>query len=127
MGNRSVKIGGSNIGGVISTGDHANIRVHNENVGNLPGEQSDKEKIEALVKQLNELLEKVPAEKREEAEAVAGLGTQLIEQASAEKPNKTLLQISANGMIEAAKGLAGVVPSAITIVKDIAGLVTGTA
>ena len=123
MGDRSVKIGGSNIGGVISTGENANIRVHNENIGNLPGEQSEKEKLAALLEELNGLLKEAPAEKKDDAEAVADFANDLIEQAGAEKPNKRKLEITAKGMTEAAEGIASVVPKAITVVEAIAGMV----
>lgn len=123
--NRSVHISGGRVG-VLSTGDNAHIQVNAMNLDALPASDADqKAKLEALVAQLNELLQQAPPEKQEEAQAVAETTENLIQQAGAEKPNKTMLKITASGMKEAAQAIAGVVPSAIKVVKEISDTVMG--
>lgn len=123
--NRSVHITGSKVG-ILSTGDHAHIQVNAVNLDALPASDADeKARLEALVAQLNELLKQTPPEKKQEAEAVAVYTDNLIQQASAEKPNRPMLQITAKGMKEAAQAISGVVPSVIKVVKDIADTVMG--
>jgi len=124
-GSRNVHVSGGQVG-VISTGDDAQIHIDAIHYSNLPGgDDAVKEKLAALVDRLNQELKAVPGEKREEAEALAETTKDLMKKAEAKKPNKTLINISAQGMKEAAGALASVVPSAVQIVKDIADLVIG--
>ncbi|MEE4356897.1 MAG: hypothetical protein V2I97_10535 [Desulfococcaceae bacterium] len=123
--NRSINVkDNAKIGAAIS-GDYANIRIDALNFGALPAADSEKARLEELVKELNRQLQQAPPEKKEEAEAVAVMTQDLVTKAGAEKPNPTLLKITAEGMKEAAAALAGVIPAAIQIVKDIADLVLG--
>lgn len=55
-------------------------------------EASLKEEMQKLLQQLSEALEQVPPEKAEEAEAVAKLAETLVNTATEENPNKTLIQ-----------------------------------
>lgn len=125
MGDRSISIGGNNIGGVNVPGDNANITVNNKNIGALPAEESDKEKLEKLLEQLNAMLKAVPEENKAEAEKVAVYADNLIKEAGSEKPQTPMLELTKTGMIDAAKMLAGVAPHAVTVVKSIAELVMG--
>lgn len=50
---------------------------------------------------------------------MAELAAELVKKAKADKPNPGLLKISAAGLKEAAKTLAGVVPAALTVAKEI--------
>jgi regulator of replication initiation timing len=91
-----------------------------QSVGEIRTEDaSTKAELEELIKQLSESLVKVPPEKSEEAEAVAASAQALVEQAKGEKPNKTLLQISGDGLKQAAQNLAEVMPAVVTIASQI--------
>lgn len=78
--------------------------------------------LEKLIGQLNDALQKVPVEKQEEAEAVAETARALIEAARADKPNKTLLQITGEGLQKAAKDLVKATP----VVLHVAGQIVTT-
>ena len=84
---------------------------------------SIKEELNQLVDQLEEELQKVPAEHEEDAEAVAESAKRLIEEASKEKSNGTLLTISAEGLQAAAKNIAKVMPTILTIASQIVNTV----
>jgi chromosome segregation ATPase len=82
-------------------------------------DEMTRKELEALIEQLSEALQTVPAEKQEQAEAVAETAKVLVETAKAEKPNKTMLQISGEGLKQAAQNLAGVLPTVVTIASQI--------
>lgn len=82
-------------------------------------DQGGKEELIKLIGQLNESLQKAPLEKSEQAEAVAQSAEALVAQAKAEKPNKTMLQITGEGLKQAAQNLADVMPSVIPIAAQI--------
>lgn len=78
-----------------------------------------KEELKKLVEQLNETLQRAPSDKSEQAQAVAQSAEALVEQAKAEKPNKTMLQITGDGLKQAAQNLADVMPTVIPIATQI--------
>jgi chromosome segregation ATPase len=89
-----------------------------QTVGQIQTEdETARKELETLIGQLSEALQKVPAGNEEQAEAVAETAKVLVDTAKAEKPNKTMLQISGEGLKQAAENLAGVMP----IVASIAG------
>ena len=83
-------------------------------------DQNARKELETLIGQLSEALEKVPEEKQEQAEAVAETAKALVDTAKAEKPNKTTVQITAQGLKQAAQNLADVMPAVVTIAGQIA-------
>lgn len=85
-------------------------------------DEATKAKLEQLVAQLQEQLQQLPPEKEEDAEAVAELTETLIDTANKEKPNKQLLQITGDGLKQAAKNLAAIAPD----VAKIAGTIVAT-
>jgi regulator of replication initiation timing len=92
-----------------------------QSVGEIPTEdEAVKKALTSLISQLQETLEKTPQEKQEQAEAVAQSAQALVEQAKAEKPNRTLLKISAEGLKQAAQNLADVMPAVVGIAAQIA-------
>ncbi len=108
--------------GATITGSHINIKSRLENVtqtiGALPNtDAEEKAKLEDLLKQLTEALQQVPADKAEEVETVTAMTEQTVN--AAKSGNKSMLSISAKGLTEAAKALAGVTPAAVGIVKQI--------
>jgi hypothetical protein len=85
-------------------------------------DEATRKELETLIGQLSEALQKVPAENEEQAQAVAETAKVLVDTARTEKPNKTMLQISGEGLKQAAENLAGVMP----IVASIAGQIIMT-
>jgi len=91
-----------------------------QSIGDIRTEDvATKAELENLINQLSESLQKVPAEKGEQAEAVAASAQALVEQAKSEKPNKTMLQITGEGLKQAAQNLAEVMPAVVTIASQI--------
>jgi hypothetical protein len=116
---------------IIMSGDFrgANVNVKatltnvTQTIGALPNaKDEDKEKLQQLMVQLNEALQQVPTEKADDAEAVAQYAETLVETANSEKPNKTMLQITGEGLKKAAENLATIVPD---VVKIAGAIVTG--
>jgi hypothetical protein len=94
-----------------------------QSVGEIPtSDMTARKELEKLIGQLSEALQKVPADHQEQAEAVAETAKVLVDTAKAEKPNKTMLQVSGEGLKLAAQNLAEVVP----IVVGIAGQIVMT-
>jgi len=92
-----------------------------QSVGQIRTDDEDTRKeLENLIGQLSEALQKVPEKSQEQAEAVAETAKALVDTANAEKPNKTMVQITAEGLKQAAQNLAGVMPTVVTIASQIA-------
>ncbi|MBN1815589.1 MAG: caspase family protein [Anaerolineae bacterium] len=96
------------------------LRNVTQTIGALPlADASTKAELEKLVKDLNDALQQAPPDKAEDAEAVAQSAEALIEQASKEKPNRKMIEISGEGLKKAAQNLAGVIPTVLTIATQI--------
>ena len=96
-----------------------------QSVGDIrTSDESTRKELESLIGQLSEALQKVPAEHQEEAQAVAETAKVLVDTAKAEKPNKTMLQISGEGLKQAAQNLAEVMPTVLTIAGQIVMTIT---
>lgn len=96
-----------------------------QSVGDIrTDDQNAREELEMLIGQLSEALQKVPAKNQEHAEAVAETAKALVDTAKAEKPNKTLVQVTAQGLKLAAQNLAEVMPSVVTLATRIAVIVS---
>ena len=95
----------------------------NQTIGVLPrADEKTKAELQRLVAQLQENLQQVPAYKEEDAEAVAEMTETLMDAANKEKPNKQLLQITGEGLKQAAQNLAAIAPD----VAKIAGTIVAT-
>jgi len=108
--------------GATLTGSNLNIKSRLDNVTQtvaaLPNTGAEeKAKLEALIKQLAELLQQVPQDKAQEAETVSAMAEQTVN--AAKSGNKSMFNITAKGLQEAAAALIGVVPAAIGIAKQI--------
>jgi len=100
------------------------LRNVRQTAGQIPGGDDDTRKqLQELIDQLSSELEKAPPEKKEDVEAVAETAKALVEQAKTEKPNKTLLQISGEGLKQAAKNIGEVLPSVLPIAMQIVAAV----
>ena len=91
-----------------------------QSIGDIPSDdETARKELESLIGQLSEALQKVPAEHQEQAQAVAETAKVLVDTAKAEKPNKTMLQISGEGLKQAAQTLSGVMPTVLTIAGQV--------
>jgi ElaB/YqjD/DUF883 family membrane-anchored ribosome-binding protein len=96
-----------------------------QTIGALPdAEPSIKAELETLVAQLNDALQEVPDDKAEEAEAVAQSAEALVEAAAEDKPNKTMVQITGEGLKQAAQNLADIAPTVLSIAMQIVAAVS---
>ena len=95
-----------------------------QNINEIHTEALDaRQELGQLIAQLNEVLQKVPEPRQEQAEAVAETAKVLIDSAKSEKPNKTVLQISGEGLKQAAQNLADVLPAVVAIATQIVSTV----
>ena len=83
-----------------------------------------RQELAQLISQLSDLLQKAPDARQEQAEAVAETAKTLVEAAASEKPKKTLIQITGEGLKQAARNLADVLPDIIVIATQIVAAAT---
>lgn len=96
-----------------------------QSVGDIrTSDETSRKELETLIGQLSEALQTVPAEHQEQAQAVAETAKVLVDTAKAEKPNKTMLQITGEGLKQAAQNLAEVMPTVLTIAGQIVMTIT---
>jgi hypothetical protein len=107
-------ISGSNVN-VKSTLAHVS-----QTISALPGDPTAKNELQQLIAQLHAELGKAPANKQADAEAVAEIAKDLLDKATKDKPNRTLVQISAEGLKQAAANIATVLPTVLPIATKIA-------
>ena len=110
-------------------GANVNIKSTLTNVhqaaGMIPGASEDERKqLQDLIAQLMAALDKAPASQKEDVEAVAVTATALVEQVKGEKKNKTLLRVTAEGLKQAANGLAPAIPAILPIVLQMIAMAT---
>ena len=116
-------ISGDFRGGIVNIDSPSTIIQYNMS-GNLTDDETARKDLEKLIQQLNDALQKVPEKNQEHAEAVAETAKALMDTANAEKPNKTMLQITGEGLKQAAQNLADVMPAVVTIASQIILTVT---
>jgi hypothetical protein len=96
------------------------LRNVQQTVGQMSGsDEAARQQLKDLIGQLSKELEKAPAPRQEQAEAVAQTAQALVQQASAPKPNKTVLQINGDSLKLAAKNLSDVMPAVLGIATQI--------
>jgi hypothetical protein len=112
----------------ISGGSNANIgsrltsmqQTGGAVVGGSGGEEQDLATLlEALIKVLNT----APANKSEEAEALASQAAQLIEVAGKNHPNRTMLQVISGGLKQTAEFFKDAAPAAVKLTGQILDVV----
>ena len=96
-----------------------------QSIGDISTDDLDaRMELEKLIERLGDALQKIPVEKQEDAQAVAETAKALIDVAKSEKPNKTMLQITGDGLKKAAQNLADVMPVVLTLASQIVMTVT---
>ena len=89
-------------------------------VGSIPTEdEAARQRLQGLIEELSQALQNIPESKKEQAEAVAASAQAFVETAKADKPNKTLLEISSEGLKKAAENLAEVAPTVLSIATQV--------
>ncbi len=115
-GNITANISGNNnlvtIGSVLSAASQSI-----EGSSTFP--DSEKANIQSLLDELNNLLIGVPTELSEDAEAVAEMAKVLVENATKDKPNKKIFEVTAGGLTKAATNIATIAPPVLTTVQAI--------
>ncbi|MDM8547211.1 hypothetical protein [Candidatus Venteria ishoeyi] len=123
--NNSINISGGNVG-VANTGDNANIQIDTQNIGNLDVNDSSKSELEELVAQLTTELQNLSKTQQKQAQEISELTESLLEEAAKDKPKQSLLKVTSTGLLEAAKAIMGVLPTAAKIVPKIVKLIVGS-
>lgn len=103
-----------------------NIGSNLENVRQvLEGCPVDQEAVAQTVNELTEALKQVPSEQAGKAQEVTDLAKGMADEVAKADPNRSVLSVSKDGMIEAAQTLAVVVPSVLPLAKQLAELICG--
>lgn len=115
-GNITTTIEGSNnqlaIGSILNAASQS-IQIN-------PSLSDDKKgEIKNLLDQLNSLLQQVPEERVDDAEAVAEMARRLVENAGKEKPNKSLVKINMDGLKKAAEQVGSIIPNVLITAQAI--------
>ena len=88
--------------------------------GSLPAvDDAARAELQQALEHLSQALAQIPASLKEQAEAVASATQMLVDTANAEKPNKTMIEITGDGLKKAAMNLAGVAPTILTIAGEV--------
>ena len=91
-----------------------------QSVGSIStDDETARQELQGLIEQLSQALQNVPDNQKEQAEAVAASAEALVETAKADKPNKTLLQITGEGLKKAAENLSEVAPAIVSIASQV--------
>jgi len=91
-----------------------------QSVGSIAtDDETARQELQGLIEQLSQALQNVPDNQKEQAEAVAVSAQALVETAKADKPNKTLLQITGEGLKKAAENLSEVAPAVVSIASQV--------
>lgn len=104
-------------GVAIGTGASASVTT----VGG--GDAAARAELQQLIAELEAVLRSAPAAQAGEAEAVAETARQAVNQATRDRPNKTLVQISADGLKQAAQNLASTLPDVLPLATKIAAAI----
>jgi hypothetical protein len=104
---------------VLSSLDHVVQTVRNLTSMSEP----KKEQLAALIEELKASLAIAPATHAEDATVVTEQAQAIAEELGKPAPRSSALKIKASGLIEAAKAMASVVPTAIEIARKIAAFV----
>ncbi len=95
-----------------------------QTVSTMPAvDDAARQELQESLEQLSAALQQIPASMKEQAEAVASAAQVLVEAAKAEKPNKTMIEITGDGLKKAAMNLAGVAPTVLSIAGQVVATV----
>jgi hypothetical protein len=86
-------------------------------------DETARAELQHSIEQLSHALEQIPASLKDEAAAVATSAQMLVDAAKAQQPNKTMVQITGDGLKKAAANLAQVAPTVVGIASQIVAAV----
>ena len=78
-----------------------------------------------LLTELREALAAAPATATPDTEIIAEQAEAVVTEASRPEPRKKAIEIKANGLLEAAKAVEGLLPTVFSVARRIAQFVTG--
>jgi len=113
--NRIYHIGNHTIVNIDSTLNNVNQTITAAN----DMDETTKQQLKELVEQLNVELKKTPENNAGDAEAVADAAKALVDAGTKPNPNKSTIQITADGLKKAAQNIASVMPAVLTIATGI--------
>ena len=113
--NRSYHIGDHSIVNIDSTLNNVNQTITAAN----DMDETTKRQLKELVEQLGAELKKTPENNAGDAEAVADAAKALVDAGTKPNPNKSTIQITADGLKKAAQNIASVMPAVLTIATGI--------
>jgi hypothetical protein len=83
-----------------------------QTIGSIPGMDNDtKTELAALFDELQQELANIPEEHANDAEAIVESAKMALEQLNRDKPNKTMLSVSVEGLKKAAENIASILPN----------------
>lgn len=91
-------------------------------LGSIPFAADKTDDLKKLVQELRDALASLPPDKHSDAEALSDAVKDTMDKAAKPQPNKKSIEISAKGILDAAKDIAEVVPIATKIASTIAGV-----
>jgi len=103
------------IGGSVINGQVAQTMLNSRNIVNGHSFGEAKGLLDQLQAQVKELIEKLPADRTDDAEQIAENLQMLVKQATSKKPDRKWYSLSAEGLVEASK-----------FVNDLTGNIAGT-
>jgi hypothetical protein len=96
-----------------------------QSVGAIPaGDAADRAELASQIQQLSDILQKLPAEQQEYGQALAETTQALVNAAKQQRPNPAMVQITGDGLLQAAKNLAAVTPLVLPLAGQIVQTVT---
>ena len=96
-----------------------------QSVGAIPTtDAAARNELSGLIQQLTDVLQKIPAEQQEVAQALAETTQALVNAAKEPKPNHTMVEITGEGLLKAAQNLAKVAPLVLPLASQIVETVT---
>lgn len=101
-----------NIGGEQTF--HGDVSINHGVLSNAPSDPA-RENLKELLQQLEDALKDAPEDQAEDIVAVQQIANTAAEEASKEKPNKTMLTVTGEGLKQAAQNLLAVSPIAVKI------------
>ena len=84
-----------------------------------------KTELQSLLKELQQALASVATQKPQDAERVTQAAEMVANEVAKDEPSKSFLAITAEGLKEAAKTVASIAPSVLTVAEKIATFVGG--
>ncbi len=126
MGDHFSKIKGSvilnDVNVISNNAGFINIKSHMQDISQILREtssmdQNEKNNLEYLLKELSELLQQVSEKNGQDAERISKMVKRVVDDATS--GDKSMFEVSAKGLTNAAQALAGIASPIVNVVKKI--------